>query len=281
MNCKSMNKKEKILISLASLLWLATAHAVPAEETDAKAAPDTPPASAEQDADMSGLTGSYLSGQFARLSGDIDGAIHYLRQVHRKDPTNTTVAGQLQGLLLMEGKVDEATALVHTGKQLEDGSDQLDALLMVLRDVKQHHWDEAASRLDNASATGSGQLWQPLLSAWVDVERGKLIQAVALKDLGGDLSRAAPLVNYHLALINNRGGFKDAAAANFKAAVEDPKNPPPRVMRGRRNRAMRRKTARRQRTATAANNRSGTESSRAPTGPDTIRGYDNDQDDQT
>ncbi len=49
---------------------------------------------------------------------------------------------------------------------------------------------------------------------------------LTMEGLSADVGRAAPLVNYHLALINAQAGFTDAAAKNFKNAIDDPKNPP-------------------------------------------------------
>jgi len=175
------------------------------------------------------LAGSYLAGQFARNSGDIDAAIASLRRVHQDDPENMEVASQLQGMLLLQGNVDEAITLASDIRQIDE-RDQLSDLLLALRDIKNHNVDGAAAMLDSVSEAGSAQLWLPLISAWIDVSNNKLAKPLTLEELSADVSRAAPLANYHLALINAQAGFTDAAALNFKNAIEDPKNPPSRVM---------------------------------------------------
>jgi tetratricopeptide (TPR) repeat protein len=70
------------------------------------------------------------------------------------------------------------------------------------------------------------QLWQPLMAAWLDLGRHKITKPLIIEQFSVDVGKAAPLVNYHLALINEQAGFIDAATQNFKNAVEDPQNPP-------------------------------------------------------
>ena len=175
------------------------------------------------------VTGSYLSGQFARNSGDIGGAIHSLQRVHMKEPDNRDITVQLEGLLLLDGQVNAAMDLAQEMGEL-DSKDPLASLMLVLREVKDGHIDEAQALLDDASETGSGQLWVPLVSAWLDLDQHALTTPLTMEKLTAEVGRAAPLVNYHLALVNARAGFTDAAAENFKNAIEDPKNPPTRVM---------------------------------------------------
>ena len=180
--------------------------------------------------DDDNVAGSYLSGQFARTSGDIDGAIRYLRSVHEKSPEDVNVTIQLQGMLLLQGDFDEALQLAG---DISDSNtkDPLSDLLMVLYQIKNNNPDEAAAILADANEDGSVQLWVPLVSGWVDLSRHQLSKPLTVDGLGVDVGRAVPLVNYHLALINNQGGFKDAAARNFNASIEDPVNPPDRIMK--------------------------------------------------
>ena len=167
------------------------------------------------------LSGNYLSGRFARSKGDIESSTSYLEQVYRNDPSNTEVASQLQGMLLLEGRVDEALAATKPGSH-----DSLSGLLSVLREIKNHHPDQATALLNSMS--GNGQLWQPLLLGWVAADSGKLGKPLSADNLHLDIDRAVPLVHYHLALINARAGFTEVAAKDFKAAIQDPKDPPPR-----------------------------------------------------
>ena len=188
----------------------------------------------EDAADMPGLmtdgtTGSYLSSQFARASGDIDGAIRYLRRVYKQEPDNSIVANQLLGALLIAGETQEATVIADR-LRADEVNDPVVLLLKILREVKAGRRDAAIKLLDDAFETGAnGQLWMPLIAAWLDTGPE---DPMTIEQLSGNVGRMRPLLFYHLALINDFHGFTDAATANFKEAIEDPKNPPKRVMEG-------------------------------------------------
>lgn len=174
-----------------------------------------------------GFAGSYLSGRFAQSNGDVNNAIHYLHDAHDANPANQEVVSQLQATLLLDGRIDEATNLAAAQK---DRKDPISALLLTIRNVKNNNLAQADASLASAFDGDNGQLWLPLVQAWLDVGQKKLTKPMTMDNFSADIGRAAPVVNYHLALINAAAGFKDAAAKNFKAAVEDPKNPPARVM---------------------------------------------------
>lgn len=178
----------------------------------------------------SNVAGSYLSSRFARDSGDIGSAIMALQRVHDEEPDNITVALQLQGMLLVDGRIDSAIELAED-IDTSGHKDPLTTLLLALREIQEDDAEAAASILDNAADVGSTQLWLPLMQSWTDVSLGRLEKPVTVESINSDIGRAAPLVNYHLALINSKGGFKDEAAKNFKNAIQDPAQPPQRVMR--------------------------------------------------
>jgi tetratricopeptide (TPR) repeat protein len=200
---------------------LAPRVATSQEQTEA---PSPPPAIIKN-----GTVGSYLSGQFARGSGDVENAIRYLKRAHTNDPQNTEVSLQLQGLLLVNGGIEEAVMLARTLPQ-DSQKDSLTLLLLCLDAAKRNDLEEAKKILDEAALVSVGQLWLPLVSAWVEVGRHNLPKPMQLEGLSADTSHASALANYHLALINAQAGFAEAAIENFKKAVIDASNPPARVM---------------------------------------------------
>ncbi|MDE3059399.1 MAG: tetratricopeptide repeat protein [Pseudomonadota bacterium] len=173
--------------------------------------------------------GDYLSGQFARDNGDMDSAIRRLQQVLKEQPGNTMVAGELEGMLLLEGHINEATVMAEEIRKL-NAKDPLSGLVLALRSIKNNQPEDAAKILD-ATQGGSAQLWLPLVSAWLDFGRHKLDKPLTVEGLSADVGHARPLAYYHLALVNAAAGFTDAAAQDFKNAVEDPRSPSMRVMR--------------------------------------------------
>jgi tetratricopeptide (TPR) repeat protein len=177
----------------------------------------------------SGVSGSYLSSQFAKSSGNIDEAIRYLRKVHKSSPDNLDVANQLEGIYMLSGNIDEAVVVAATIRKA-DPQDPISSLLLAISAIKKNKLDEAVAMLDNDFSGGRGQLWLPLVMGWIDVSRDKLKKPLTIEELTANVGKAAPIVNYHLALINNKAGFTQAAAANFKNAIEDAQNPPARMM---------------------------------------------------
>jgi len=189
-------------------------------------------AEAEGDASISGqasLTGSFLAGQFARSSGDIDGAIRFLRRVYRTNSEDTEIAGQLVSMLLLDGQVREAAAIA-TKLPKSQPVDPLILLVQVVDLVKHQNLEEALRKTDDAFESGVGQVWLPLVAAWIDISLHPPKEPIEIQQLSGNLTRSIPVLYYHLALMNEYAGFTDEAARNFKSAIDNPRNPPVRVM---------------------------------------------------
>ena len=193
--------------------------------------PDTTASKAVAPQINANVAGSYLVSRFARDNGNNGAAILSLKRVHEEEPDNISVALQLQGMLLVEGRVKEALEMANDIDR-SGHKDPLTTLLLALEELKHDSPESAAAILDNAAdVSAAPQLWLPLMQAWVDVSRQKLEKPITLEGIHSDIGRAAPLVNYHMALINSQGGFKDEAAKNFKNAIQDPTDPPLRVMK--------------------------------------------------
>lgn len=173
--------------------------------------------------------GSYLSGRFARMNGDVSGALRYLQNVYQQQPDNLVVASQLRDAYLQEGDVEGAMKVaqtMHKNSQQEVFAN----LMLALQAVQQQDFAAARDFLDNISQEAEGQLWLPLVSGWVDVGAKTLKHPILLDELAVDVGRVESVVNYHIGLINAAGGFIEEAAKNFAHAVENPASPPERVM---------------------------------------------------
>lgn len=177
----------------------------------------------------SNITGSYLSGRYARAQGDIDQAVRSHEKVHERQPENMSIAVQLQGMLLLQGKLD-AAAQMATKIRAAGLSDPLSDLILAATALRRGEIDKAGEVLDVAEASGNLQLWVPLLNGWLDVQRGRLDKPLSLAAFSVDVGRAAPLIQYHLALINYKAGFNDEAVRNFGAALENPRDAAPRML---------------------------------------------------
>jgi len=176
-----------------------------------------------------GSAGSYLSSQYARGSGNVDAAISYLSAALAKNPENTGLASQLLAMQVLKG--DFTNALVNaTSLEKKNIRDPLSDLLISVTLIKNKNYAGASKKLTEAFDTANGQLWLPLVDAWVDAGKGNIKQPILLEEMPVTVGRAASVMNYHLALINAFAGFNDQAAINFVDAVEEPETAPMRIM---------------------------------------------------
>ena len=203
---------------LLSLLYMAISPLAYAssDETDAKA--------------KNNFSGSYLASRFSREAGDMESSTKDLAKIYKQNPDDVEIASQLMGLYLMGGQVDKAMEIAETLAKT-DSKEQIPALILSLQAIKNNDVASASKSLDAIATVEGGQLWLPLISDWLDAEQHKLTKPLTLEELPAEVGKAAPLVYYHLALINAKAGFIDAATEDFHQAVnDDPKHPPARIM---------------------------------------------------
>src|SRR5262249_51831940 len=103
-----MNIKKFLIYSLtASWFWVAAEGQVLAMEEEAQASSGEAadePSSAPMEQH---IAGRYLASQFAKNSGHFGRAIDDLERVHEEQPEDVAIALQLQGMLLVEGRMNE------------------------------------------------------------------------------------------------------------------------------------------------------------------------------
>ncbi len=219
------------LIFLANLLLFATsAHAQEAVAPDqSDAAPSieqqvalTPEPKAANLVD--GVAANYLSSRYARNKGDIGASITYLTKLHKQYPDSGDITSQLMIMQVVKGDLPLALALAQEVEK-SDMMDPLAELLLVADSVKQGDFDKASKRINESFGQANGQLWVPLLDAWIDVGKGQMKNPVMIEQLPVTVGKAAALMNYHLALINNAAAFTDQATLNFQEAVGEGETP--------------------------------------------------------
>lgn len=218
-------------------LWLPVSGLSAAEDKIASPAAKDPVVAKEntQAADAAappiaqGVASDYLVARFARQSGDFDSASEYLTRALQQDPENPDIIAQLLTLQVVKG---EMTTALATASQLKgnNSADPLANLLLVIDTIKHENYTKAEERLSSSFDTATGQLWLPLVEAWVDVAQGKLKKPLTVEELPVSVGRASSIIQYHLALINAKAGFTDEAAKDFLASVEDPEHPAERIM---------------------------------------------------
>ncbi len=235
-NIKMPKKHRDTLFLRLFYLWMLCAilgaHPAYALESAPKDEENSKPAT-EQTVEyaniQNGTAGSFLSSQFARQSGDVDAAILYLAHALEKNPDNMGLASQLLSMQVSRGDMASALATA-TSLQKKDAHDPLAELLTVVSMVKKMDYDAASKKLSDAFDEANGQLWLPLLDAWVDAGKGKIKKPLSIEEMPVTVGRAAGVMNYHLALINEYAGFSNEAATNFTDAIEEPESASLRMM---------------------------------------------------
>lgn len=178
---------------------------------------------------MRGLSGSYLAMKFARSQGDKYSAVNYLEKALRKDPKNDTLAGQLMVLHLLSGEMNQAVKLAH-GLSENPNRELITDMLLAIQQVKKGEFGKSSETLKAAFESGFGTLWLPLVSAWLEYGQGKVDKPLELKDIAPKVGKVAPLIYYHIGLINSMAGFKEQGLADLEKAAADQDNIPFRVM---------------------------------------------------
>ncbi len=223
-----MPKKQSIILLLTLTLgaWPAFSAESP-PSTDTKNLQETPEKSGSSF--ENGSAGDYLSSRFARQNGDVDASILYLAQALEKNPTSMDLATQLLAMQVAKGDMNAALATANT-LQKAHVNDAMANLLITVSLVKKPDYAAASKKLSEAFDSANGQLWLPLVDAWLDAGAGKLKKGLTIEEMPVTVGRAASIMNYHLALINNFAGFPKQAASNFNDAVEDAETTPLRVI---------------------------------------------------
>lgn len=218
-----MNKKNMILSSvLVSSALLAGAGA------SAQNAANKPAETSKYQYEE-GFAGNFLASQYARRAGHYDDATRYLQDSYAKHPDNEEIAKQLQAMLLLGGHMEEAVALSRKILAMEE-HEPVSALLLVLEEVRVGNAQQATDLLKASFKKDDSQLWLPLVTHWLEINQGKMVKPASIKNIKGASGKAALIVHYHLALINDMAGFEKAAINNFKRVAEGSENPPLRVM---------------------------------------------------
>lgn len=194
----------------------------------------TPMAYAEEDAtpvgktidktevysESSSLSGSFLSGRFARAQGDRRSAIRYLEQALAADPGNPTILSQLLVLTLTAGEMEQAAGYAETLGGMP-GHEPLVDLVLAIEAVREDDFNKAAQQFQKVFAAQESTLWGPLFMAWVDHARGTLKRPLQPSDILPEGQQAPPFLAYQLALVNDMAGFSDMAEKQYELAVLD------------------------------------------------------------
>ncbi|HVO04010.1 MAG TPA: tetratricopeptide repeat protein [Candidatus Cybelea sp.] len=164
-------------------------------------------------------SGLYLAGQHAVESGDMKTAADLLPLALQADPGNGALAEQALIALISDGRFDQAIALAHDTVR-HDPKAPLATIMLAVDAIHRDKPAEARNLLNDMGEDAVGRIAQPLILAWLTLEEQGLDQAEAAMKPVNAVDGLKPLVESHLAMMEEMSGKPDQAAQRFSALVD-------------------------------------------------------------
>lgn len=168
-----------------------------------------------------GDLGNFLAGMHAKEMRDFGAMSDYLSRVLAHDPDNVDLLQQGFIAMASGGRISEAAEI---GRKLESraaGSDTV-SLVLAMHDLKADKRTAALARLTGLSSEGLNKFTVPLVKGWIELEDGKLKDALAALAPLADVKGVETLYDLHAGLMNELGGKPADADAAYKKALDDP-----------------------------------------------------------
>ena len=209
----------RAMLAVLAVLWLGACAA-----DKAKPVAQIEPAAAAAEpvyvpVDLYSPLGAYLAGRLAHNDGDGEAATNYLMRALEHDPDNADLLRQAFVAALSQGTMTEA---IEIAKRLTDitPSSSVAGLTLVVDAMLPGNYNAAEERLSALPAQGYNTLLVPMVGAWVAMGQNKPAVAVDLLSALEDNNAFAVFHEFHLALINDLAGNREAAARAYKAAID-------------------------------------------------------------
>lgn len=210
----------RAMVAVLAVLWLGACtndKAKPVAQVQPAAAPAAEPVYVP--VELYSPLGAYLAGRLAHNDGDGEAATKYLMRALEHDPNNADLLRQAFVAALSQGTMTEA---IEVAKRLTDitPSSSVAGLTLVIDAMLRGNYNAAEERLSVLSTQGYNTLLVPMVGAWVAVGQNKPAVAIDLLSALEDNDAFAVFHDFHLALINDLAGNRDAAARAYKAAID-------------------------------------------------------------
>ena len=164
--------------------------------------------------------GLYLAGQHAVDSGDMKTAAELLPLALQSDPGNGALAQQALIALISDGRFDQAIALAKDTVKA-DPKAPLAAIMLAVDAVHRDKPAEARKFLSGMGEDAVGRIAQPLILSWLTLEEQGLDKAEEAMQPVTAVDGLKPLVESHLAMMEEIAGKPDAAAKRFAGLVAE------------------------------------------------------------
>jgi tetratricopeptide (TPR) repeat protein len=165
--------------------------------------------------------GNFLAGMHAKEVRDFGAMSDYLSRVLAHDPDNVDLLQQGFIAMASGGRLSEAAEIARKLETQAAGSDTV-SLVLAMQDLKAEKRAAALARLTGLSSEGLNKFTVPLVKGWVELEDGKLNDALAALAPLADVKGVETLYDLHAGLLNELGGKPADADAAYKKALDDP-----------------------------------------------------------
>lgn len=170
-------------------------------------------------ATASGLAGAYLAGRAASYQNDYESAAQYYTQALIADPSNPRVLENATSAYVNLGRVPQAFTIAQR-MQLSGIQSQIAHLVITAEQFKQGEYDELLE--DLAAGRRIGPLVDGLASAWAELGRGRMTEALARFDALSEENGLQSFALYHKALALASVGDYEGADALFSGEEQGP-----------------------------------------------------------
>jgi tetratricopeptide (TPR) repeat protein len=166
------------------------------------------------------MAGLYLAGQHAVDVGDMKTAADLLPLALQGDPGNGALAQQALIALISDGRFEPATALAKQTLD-QDPKAPLAAIMLSVDAIHRDKPAEARKLLGGMGEDAVGRIAQPLILAWLTLEEQGLDPAEAALKPVTAVEGLKPLVESHLAMMEEMSGKSDAAAKRYAGLIDE------------------------------------------------------------
>jgi tetratricopeptide (TPR) repeat protein len=164
--------------------------------------------------------GLYLAGQHAVDSGDMKTAADLLPLALQSDPGNSALAQQALVALISDGRFDQAISLAKQAAQA-DPKAPLPAIMLAVDAIHRDKPAEAHKLLAGMGEDAVGRIAQPLIIAWLTLQEEGLDKAEEAMKPVGAVDGLKPLVESHLAMMEEMAGKTDQAEKRFAKLIDE------------------------------------------------------------
>ncbi len=173
----------------------------------------TPPAKAD------GIAGAYLAGRAASFQSDYEQAAQYYAQALIADPSNPRLLENATSAFVNLGRVPQAHAIAQK-MQMSGLESQIAHLVITAEQFKQGDYDQMLD--DIAAGRRIGPLVDGLATAWAELGRGRMTEALARFDALSEETGLQGFALYHKALALASVGDFEGADALFAGDEQGP-----------------------------------------------------------